>query len=89
MPILPKHFWAPIVAEARKAGDIAAQQETLFAPVATGEPTAGGFMFRKWEHGAFFENVADPNYYQKGSTVTEYANGAYQVTNAKLGTGAT
>ncbi len=85
MPILPEHYWAPVVAEAKGAGDTAQQIEALFAHVPDGEPTTDGFTFSKWEPGAFFENEATANFYQKGATVTQYANGAYVVDNKQLG----
>ena len=84
-PILSKQYWEPIVEEAKAAGaDVQAQQEALFAHVPEGEPTAGGYTFKRWEPGAFFENEADPNWFMKGTLVTEYSNGAYRETNPAL-----
>lgn len=91
-PILAEHFWAPLVDEATApidalpadAGDeelLAAQAEAhdnLFAVEADGEPLAGSYLFTKWEPGAFTEVTANPDYFQTGAVVTEYANGAYQ-----------
>jgi len=74
-PILPKHYWESVVEEAKKADDPAA---TLFAHVPEGEPSAGGFMFDKWEKGAYVEISENPNYFFKGAKVIEYANGAYK-----------
>ncbi len=85
MPILAEHYWASVVEEAKAAGEGEAQIEALFAHVPEGEPTVGGFNFRKWEPGAFFETEATPNYYFKGATITQYTNGAYVEDNPTLG----
>ncbi len=85
MPILAEHYWASVVEEAKAAGDGPAQVESLFAHVPLGEPTVGGFTFKKWEPGAFFETEATPNYYFRGATITQYANGAYVEDNPTLG----
>jgi peptide/nickel transport system substrate-binding protein len=91
-PILAEHFWAPLVDEATAPIDalpddaseeevFAAQAEAhdnLFAIEPEGEPLAGSYLFTKWEPGAFTEVGANPDYFQTGAIVTEYANGAYQ-----------
>ena len=84
-PVLAEHYWAPIVEEAKGAGEVEQQQEALFAHVPEGEPTLGGLTFRKWEPGAFYENDTDPNYYSMGTVITEYANGAYSESNDRTG----
>ncbi len=89
MPVLAEHYWAPVVEEAKKAGETEQQQEALFAHVPESEPTLGGFVFSKWEPGAFFENNTDPNYYSMGTVITEYANGAYSENNERTGHSAT
>ena len=81
MPILPEHYWAPVVEDAKGAGEGALQIESLFAHVPEGEPTANGFTFTKWEQGAFFENDADPTYFRMGATVTQFENGALTESN--------
>ncbi|MCH7800366.1 MAG: ABC transporter substrate-binding protein, partial [Chloroflexi bacterium] len=85
MPILPKHYWEPIVAEAMQAGESEQQIEALFAVVPDNEPTSGGFVFSRWEPGAFYENAAATNYFRDGATVIEYDDGSYQEVNAKFG----
>ena len=85
MPILPEHYWAPVVEEARSAGEVPQQIEALFAHVPDGEPTANGLEYSQWEPGAFFENETVPDYYSQGTQVTEYANGAYEATNERTG----
>ena len=77
MPMLSEAYWEPIVEEAKKAGNIVEQQRALYGHVPENEPSAGGFLFKKWERGAFAEKVNNPDYYFTGSTVTEYSNGAY------------
>ena len=84
MPIMPEHYWASVVEEAKQADDTAKRIEALFAHVPEGEPTLDGFAYRKWEPGAFFENEATANYYQRGATVTQYANGALVEVNKQL-----
>ncbi len=77
MPIFPRAYWEPIVAEAKQAGDIIEQQKVLYAHVPENEPTAGGYSFDKWERGAFAEKERNPDYYFADSVVTQYASGAY------------
>ncbi len=89
MPVLAEHYWAPIIEEVKKAGEINQQQEALFAHIPDGEPTLGGFTFSKWEPGAFLENNTDPNFYNQGTVVTMYANGAYSESNERTGHSAT
>ncbi len=89
MPILPEHYWAPVVEEAKKAGDAEAQIEALMAHVPENDPTLGGFVFAKWEAGAFLENERADNYYATGSVITRYASGTLQEQNERLGYTAT
>ena len=89
MPILPEHYWAPVVEEAKKAGEPEAQIEALMAHVPENDPTLGGFTFGKWEPGAFFENSRAENYYATGSVITRYASGVLQEVNERLGYTAT
>ena len=75
--IVAQHFWRPLVEQAKRAGDIPAQQASLFAIVPEDEPTGGEMLFVKWEPGAFVELRANDSYFFKDTTVTEYASGAY------------
>lgn len=77
MPIFPKAYWEPVVAEARQAGELPEQQKVLYAHVPDGEPTGGPFSFSKWEKGAFAEKSRNDDYYFRGTTSTQYDNGAY------------
>ncbi len=85
MPILPEHYWAPVVAQAKEAGDAGAQVEALMAHVPENDPTLGGYTFGRWEPGAFFENNAAANYYGTGSVITRYASGTLVEENERLG----
>ena len=76
-PILSQAYWEPVVTEAKGQGEILEQQKFLFAHVPENEPSAGGFVFEKWEKAAFAEKTKNEDYYFSGVTVTEYANGAY------------
>ena len=76
--IVAKHFWEPLVEEAKQAGAIEEQQQALFAIVPENEPTGGEMVFVKWEEGAFVEVRANDRYFFKDSTITQYANGAYE-----------
>ena len=79
MQIVAKHFWEPLVEQAKQAGeDMPGKQSALFAIVPENEPTAGEMELVKWEEGAFVEVAANENYLFKDTTVTEYANGAYK-----------
>lgn len=77
-PILPKHYWEPVVAQAKQAGDIAAQQEALFSHIPENEPTANGFILSRWEPSAFIENARVDNFWRTGTRVIQYENGAYR-----------
>ncbi len=89
-PILPKHYWEPVVQEAKKALEgvdpndeeaykaaLEEAQKTLFTYEPEGEPTAGAFILKKWEKGAFVEMEANESYSFKNQHIVEYANGAY------------
>ncbi len=77
MPIFSKTYWEPIVAEAMKAGDTTERQKQLYAHVPQNEPSAGGFVFDRWEQGAYAEKDRNDDFYFSDSVVTQYANGAY------------
>ena len=77
MPIFPKAYWEPVVAEAKQAIGVTEQQKVLYAHVPDGEPSAGGFVFDRWEQGAFVEKDRNGDFYYTGSVVTQYASGAY------------
>jgi len=82
MPILQKKFWEPKVEEALKTG---APLQTLYNYDIEDEPIIGAFAFKRWEKGAFVEVAARPDYFDKGSVLTLYKNGAVQISNPKTG----
>lgn len=77
MPILSKAFWEPVVEEAKKQGTTVEQQRALYAHVPENEPSAGGYIFEKWENGAFAEKVKNLDHYFEDSSIIQYSNGAY------------
>ena len=77
MSMLSKAYWEPVVEAAKKEANVIEQQRILYAHVPENEPSAGGYLFKKWERGAFAENTKNDDYYFTGSEVTHYANGAY------------
>ena len=86
IPVLPKHYWERVVEQAvASSSDVTAQQAALFSHVPEREPTGGGYLFKKWEPGAFFEYEKDPNWFGSGTKITQYANGAYRQVNESLG----
>jgi peptide/nickel transport system substrate-binding protein len=98
-PILAEHYWAPIVEDALQPvtalGDnpaedelLGAQQEAqqeLFAHSPTGEPLAGAFLLARWEPGAFFDNDANEDYYDRGNTLRMYEGGGFQDDEVTVG----
>ena len=83
MPIFSQAYWAPVVAEARQAGELPEQHKVLFAHIPEGEPTGGPFGFNKWEKGAFAEKSRNDGYYFRGTSSTQYGNGAYVENQAR------
>ena len=77
MSMLSKAYWEPVVVEAKKEPNVVEQQRILYAHVPENEPSAGGYLFKKWERGAFAENTKNEDYYFTGAEVSHYANGAY------------
>ena len=84
MPIMPEHYWRPVVDEALALEDNVAQVEALFAHVPEGEPSAGGLEFQEWEPGAFFQNGAAPGYAFDGTRVTQFSDGSIRSQNPVL-----
>ena len=77
LPMISSAYWGPIVEQAKQQTDIVEQQKTLYGHVPENEPSAGGFVFGKWEKGAFAEKAKNPGHYFSDVTTTHYANGAY------------
>jgi ABC-type transport system substrate-binding protein len=77
-PMLPEHFWADTVAECRETEDPAT---CLYAADGNGEPSAGPFVFTRWEPGAFAEITANPDFYWQGATFSFYPDGSFKEVN--------
>ena len=77
LPMISSAYWGPIVEQAKQQTDIVEQQKTLYGHVPENEPSAGGFVFGKWEKGAFAEKAKNPGHYFSDVTTTHYANGTY------------
>lgn len=78
-PILPSHYWAPIVEEIKaKTEDPEERRQELMGYVPEGEPGAGAFLFSRWEKGAFAQRDKNPDFFFTGTRVAQYANGAYE-----------
>ena len=75
--MISKAYWSPVVEQAKEQSDIIEQQKVLYGHVPENEPSAGGFLFGKWEKGAFAEKTKNPDHYFSDVTTTHYANGAY------------
>ncbi len=89
-PILPKHFWASAVEEAKKKLEgvdpndkdayskaLEEAHKVLYSASADGQPSGGAFVLSKWEKGAFAQSDRVENWAFKGQHIVEYKNGAY------------
>lgn len=77
--LLQKSKWQPIVEQAKTAED---PIKALFA--AQVEPESlGGWTFRRWEKGAFFENQANPYNSDKDSVTEFYPNGGVRLVSPR------
>jgi peptide/nickel transport system substrate-binding protein len=96
-PIVSKAYWEPkiaeLVAQAQALDPAAADfvdvitplQQELEALTTEGEPTYGPLMFKRWESGAYSENVVNENVHTIGLVEEEYANGAYREVHPEKG----
>jgi peptide/nickel transport system substrate-binding protein len=89
-PFVSKAFWEPKIADL--VAEVTADPNTLADAVTalenldpTGEPTYGAFKVHTWEVGAYVENTVNENNFFIGTTVQEYANGAYREFNEAKG----
>ena len=67
MPIMPEHFWAPVVEEAAASDD---PRTTLLAASGAEAPAIGPTVFSERQEGSFAASVANPEYYNTGNEVT-------------------
>ncbi|MFN3283522.1 MAG: ABC transporter substrate-binding protein, partial [Pseudothermotoga sp.] len=82
MPILQKKYWEPKVEAALKTGN---PLQTIYNYDVSDEPILGAFLLKKWEKGAFIEVNARKDYFDTGSVLTLYKNGAVSFKNPKTG----
>ncbi len=76
-PIVQKKYWEPIVNEALKQKN--PLQYLYDEKWAANEPVVGAFQIVKHEKGAFLEEKAIPNYYDRGFEEILYKNGAVEL----------
>lgn len=78
MPIMPEHFWADVVEEARGSDD---PRAALLAASGAEEPASGPTVFSEREEGSFAATTANESYHDSGSEVTSgdvtYTEGPY------------
>jgi len=67
MPILPEHFWGPVVEEA-SATD--APRDALIAASGVGAPSSGPAVFGEIQEGSFAANTANASYHATGEEIT-------------------
>ena len=64
MPIMPEHFWAPVVEEATASDD---PRTTLLAASGAEAPAIGATKFSERQEGSFAATTANENYYDAGA----------------------
>ncbi|MDQ2674786.1 MAG: ABC transporter substrate-binding protein, partial [Chloroflexota bacterium] len=64
MPIMPEHFWAPVVEEAAASDD---PRTTLLAASGAEAPAIGATVFAERQEGSFAASTANENYYDAGA----------------------
>lgn len=79
--IVQKKFWEPKIEEALKSEN---PLQTLYS-YEPEDPGLGAFALKKWEKGAFVENAALPDYYDRGFVEVLYKNGAVELKNENTG----
>lgn len=67
MPLMPQHFWQPIVDEAAGEED---PRTTLLAASGAEAPSAGATIFADRQEGAFASSTVNENYYDKGAELS-------------------
>ncbi|MDX1659459.1 MAG: ABC transporter substrate-binding protein, partial [Nitriliruptorales bacterium] len=76
-PIMPEHFWADTVEEAKGSEDAAT---TLYEASGADAPSCGPVIFEEIEAGAFARVSANPDYYDSGTTYSYDASGGGEFT---------
>ena len=78
LSIMPEHFWAPVVEEARGSDD---PKAALYAESGVGEPSGGTNVFDRWEQGAFASITANDSYYYRDTTYTTFDDLSWSQSN--------
>ncbi|HEY8486757.1 MAG TPA: ABC transporter substrate-binding protein [Limnochordales bacterium] len=79
--ILQRRTWEPVVRRALASED---PVQALLAAEVVPE-SLGGWVYQRWERGAFFENRAHPYNEDRGSRTELYPNGAVRVVSPRSG----
>jgi ABC-type transport system substrate-binding protein len=80
IPIMPEHFWAPVVEEAAASED---PRTTLLSASGAEAPSAGATVFADRQEGSFAASTANETYYDLGS---ELASGGVTWTEGPFAT---
>jgi len=67
MPVMPEHFWGPIV---EAAADTEDPRTTLIAESGAEAPAAGGTVYADRQEGSFAATSSNENYFDAGAEVT-------------------
>jgi peptide/nickel transport system substrate-binding protein len=67
MPLMPEHFWGPVVEAAAATDD---PRTTLLAESGAEAPSAGGTVYADRQEGSFAASTANENYFDQGAELT-------------------
>jgi peptide/nickel transport system substrate-binding protein len=67
MPVMPEHFWGPVVEAALETDD---PRTTLLAESGAEAPSAGGTVYADRQEGSFAASTVNENYYDSGNDIT-------------------
>ncbi|HSI99776.1 MAG TPA: ABC transporter substrate-binding protein [Patescibacteria group bacterium] len=67
MPLMPEHFWGPVVEEAAATED---PRTTLLAESGAEAPSAGGTVYADRQEGSFAASTVNENYFDQGAELT-------------------
>jgi peptide/nickel transport system substrate-binding protein len=67
MPVMPEHFWGPVVEEAAGAED---PRTTLLAESGAEAPAAGATVYADRQEGSFSASTSNPNYYDQDAELS-------------------
>ena len=67
MPVMPQHFWQPVVDEALASDD---PRTTLLAASGAEAPASGATVYADREEGSFAASAANPEYFGQGQEIT-------------------